>query len=117
MTSSMSMFTKIAVATVLSVAAIASQAATTSSPSHSSGHGIVTYRVTGVVQQVDLTNNRITLNQDSVTELGWPVRAATYQVNSDALLKTITPGQKVRATFTAESRFNPVLRSISADSK
>ena len=112
MTSSLSMFTKVAVASLLSIAAITSQAATTSSST-----SIVTYRVTGVVQQIDLANNRITLNQDSVTELGWPVRAATYQVNSDNILKAVSPGQKVRATFTAESRFNPVLRSISADSQ
>lgn len=116
MTSSLSMFTKIAVASLLSITAIASQAATTSS-SHSSSNSVVTYRVTGVVQQIDLAKNRITLNQDSVTELGWPVRAATYQVNSDNILKAVSPGQKVRATFTAESRFNPVLRSISSDSK
>ena len=116
MTSSLSMFTKIAVATALSIVSITSQATTTSS-SHASSNSIVTYRVTGIVQHVDLANNRITLNQDSVSELGWPVRATTYQVNSDNLLKVVIPGQKVRATFTAESRFNPVLRSISVDSK
>lgn len=106
MTSSMSMFTKAAVAIVFSVAALASQAST-----------ITTYRVTGTVQQVDTANNRIILAQDSVTELGWPVRTMSYKVNSNEVLKDITVGQQVRATFTAESKYNPILRSVATEAR
>lgn len=115
MTSSVSMFTKVLVATVFVVAAATSQAATQSS-SHSSS-GITTYRVTGTVQQVDTVNNRVTLAQNSVTELGWPVRTMSYQVNSNGVLQDITIGQKISATFTAESRYNPVLRTIAIDAR
>lgn len=106
MISSISMFTKVAAAIVFSVAALASQAST-----------ITTYRVTGTVQQVDTVNNRIILAQDSVTELGWPVRIMSYQVNSNGVLKNITVGQQVRATFTAESKYNPILRSVTTEAR
>lgn len=116
MTSSISMFSKAAIVALFSVTALASQAATTTSAS-SSGHSITTYRVTGTVQQVDLVKNQITLKQDSVTELGWPARVASYHVNSNQILKNISEGQQVRATFTAENRFDPVLRYIHVDKK
>ncbi len=106
MTSSMSMFAKMAVASVFVVAAAASQAAT-----------VTTYRVTGTVQQVDTANNQVILAQDSVTELGWPVRVMSYKVNGNTALKDLAAGQKVRATFTAESNYQPVLRSVYIDKK
>ena len=65
--------------------------------------GVETYRVHGTVQQVDAANGKVTLAQDAVTELGWPVRTMTYKVDGDNTLTGISAGQTVDATFTTTS--------------
>jgi Uncharacterized conserved protein len=73
---------------------------------------IHTYHVNGIVKQVDMTNNTVVLTQDAVIELGWPKRIMSYHVNSANMLQNIVLGEKISATFTAESTYNPVIRSI-----
>ena len=73
---------------------------------------INTYRAHGTVQQVDASNHKITLSQDAVTELGWPVRTITYNVDGDNVLTGIKAGQKVDATFTAESVYQPSVHFV-----
>lgn len=73
---------------------------------------VETYRVHGTVQQIDAANNKVTLTQDAVTELGWPMRTMTYKVNGNSVLGGIAAGQHIDATFTAESPYNPSLHFI-----
>lgn len=78
---------------------------------------IEAYNVHGTVQQVDTANRKITLSQDSVTELGWPVRTMTYKVNSDKVLMGVKPGDSIDATFTADSPYQPAIHFISPAAK
>ena len=73
---------------------------------------INTYRTHGTVQQVDASNHKITLSQDAVTELGWPARTITYNVDGSNILTGIKAGQKVDATFTAESAYQPSVHFV-----
>nr|WP_321272284.1 copper-binding protein [uncultured Tolumonas sp.] len=96
---------RIAVVAVFSLFAAASQA------------DIDTYRVHGTVQQIDAANHKVTLAQDAVTELGWPMRTMTYKVDGDSILSGVAAGQSVDATFTAESPYNPSLHFITPTSR
>ena len=71
-----------------------------------------TYRVHGTVQQVDAANGKVTLAQDAVTELGWPVRTMTYKVDGNNVLSGIAAGQSVDATFTADSSYQALIHII-----
>ncbi|WP_024870520.1 copper-binding protein [Tolumonas lignilytica] len=73
---------------------------------------INSYRVHGTVQQIDEANQQVTLAQDGVSELGWPMRTMTYKVNSNDALKGLAKGQPVDASFTADSPFSPVIHDI-----
>jgi Cu/Ag efflux protein CusF len=75
-----------------------------------------TYRVHGTVQQVDATNHKVTLSQDAVTELGWPVRTMTYKVDGDNVLSGVAAGQTVDATFTADSPYQAMIHFITPTS-
>lgn len=66
---------------------------------------IQTYRAHGVVKSIDTTNQKITLSQDSVTELGWPIRDMTYTADGKNILNGIKVGQTVDATITANSPY------------
>ena len=73
---------------------------------------VETYRVHGTVQQIDAANKKVTLSQDAVTELGWPVRTMTYKVDGDNVLTGVTAGQTVDATFTTTSPYNASIHFI-----
>ena len=75
-----------------------------------------TYRVHGTVQQIDAANHKVTLAQDAVTELGWPMRTMTYKVDGDGILGGVAAGQSVDATFTADSPYNPSIHFITPTS-
>nr|WP_321242649.1 copper-binding protein [uncultured Tolumonas sp.] len=70
------------------------------------------YHVHGTVTQLDAANHKVTLSQDSVTELGWPVRTMTYSVDGDNVLSGISVGQSVDATFTSDSPFQALIHFI-----
>lgn len=78
---------------------------------------VESYRTHGTVQQIDMANKQVTLAQDGVSELGWPMRTMTYKVNSDNVLKGISKGQQVDADFTAESPYNPVIHGLSPNAR
>ena len=78
---------------------------------------INTYRVHGTVQQVDAANHQVTLAQDAVTELGWPMRTMTYKVDGNSILGSVATGQSVDATFTADSPYNPSIHFITPASR
>lgn len=75
------------------------------------------YHVHGTVQQVDATNHQVTLAQDAVSELGWPVRTITYKVDGDNVLTGISAGQSVDASFTADSVSQPLIHFITPTSR
>lgn len=70
------------------------------------------YHVHGTVTQLDVANHKVTLAQDSVTELGWPVRTMTYKVDGDNILNGIAVGQTVDATFTSDSPYQALIHFI-----
>ena len=52
--------------------------------------------IVGVVQAIDLAANRVTIAYDAVDELGWPRGVMPFGVYKSELLKTVTPGERVR---------------------
>lgn len=73
---------------------------------------VETYRAHGTVQQVDAVNGKVTLAQDAVTELGWPVRTMTYKVHGDKTLQGISSGQTVDVIFTTTSPYQAAIQFI-----
>lgn len=71
-----------------------------------------TYETHGVVQNIDASAKTITLKQDAVTELGWPVRTMSYSVDGNNILDGITIGETVDVTFTADSPYNATVHFI-----
>lgn len=94
-------FSRIAVATMLSIGAI----------SLAQAH-VETYHAHGTVQQIDVAQNKVTLAQNSVSELGWPQRTMTYKVDGNDILKGISKGQTVDATFTADSPYQATVHFV-----
>lgn len=64
-----------------------------------------TYRAHGTVENIDSANQKITVAQNSVTELGWPARTMTYQINGQKILNNVKVGQTVDVTFTASNPY------------
>lgn len=64
-----------------------------------------TYRAHGTVEKIDTANQKITVAQNSVTELGWPARTMTYQVDGQRILNDVKVGQTVDVTFTANNPY------------
>ncbi|WP_024870528.1 copper-binding protein [Tolumonas lignilytica] len=67
---------------------------------------IETYQTHGMVKGIDAANNRITLSQDAVSELGWPQRTMTYNVDGKNILDGVKVGQSVDVSFSADSPYN-----------
>lgn len=63
-----------------------------------------TYRAHGAVVAVNA--QAITVQQDAVTELGWPARTFTYKVDDAKALEGVSVGQTVDVKFTADNAFN-----------
>ncbi len=84
---------RLATATVLTVAAASSYA------------DVNTYRAHGTIQNIDTTNGKVTLVQDAVTDLGWPVRTMTYRVDGKKILNGIKTGQTVDVTFSTSTPY------------
>ncbi len=82
-------------------------AAVTLSLAALSAHATVnTYTAHGSVVAVDAANQKITVQQDSVSELGWPARTFTYTAAGSNVLKDISAGQTVDVKFTSSNAFN-----------
>ena len=60
---------------------------------------VETYRVHGTINRIDAANKKVTLAQDAVTELGWPVRTMTYKVDGDNVLTGVTARANCRCDF------------------
>ena len=67
---------------------------------------VETYRAHGTVVAVDQAKSTITVQQNSVTSLGWPARTMTYTADGSNVLKNISVGQTVDVKFTADNAFN-----------
>lgn len=85
---------RFAAVAALSLAALSSQAA------------VNTYQSHGSVVAVDAAAQKITVQQNAVTELGWPARTFTYSAAGSNVLKDITVGQTVDVKFTSSNAFN-----------
>lgn len=70
------------------------------------------YQTHGVVQSVDATAKTITLQQDAVSELGWPARTMSYSVDGNNILDGIAKGESVDITFTADSPYHADMHFI-----
>ena len=55
----------------------------------------------GLVREIDLPANRITLSYEPIEVLNWPAGTLPFAISKDGLLKDVTVGEKVR--FTLES--------------
>ncbi len=64
-----------------------------------------TYRAHGTIQSIDASAGKVTLVQDAVTDLGWPVRTMTYRVDGDHVLDGIKSGQQVDVTFSSTTPY------------
>ncbi len=87
-------FARIAAVAALTLSALSANAAVDSYSAH------------GSVVAVDAAKDKITVQQDAVTELGWPARTFTYNVDGNNVLKGISVGQTVDVQFTADNAFN-----------
>ncbi len=87
-------FARLAAVATLSFAALSAQA------------DVNTYSAHGSVVAVDAADQKITVKQDAVTELGWPARTFTYAADGSNVLKGIAVGQTVDVTFTTSNAFN-----------
>jgi Cu/Ag efflux protein CusF len=87
-------------------------ASTLALASQSSFATVETYHVHGVVQHVDAANKTITLSQDAVSELGWPARTMNYTADGNTILSSVTQGESVDVTFTADSPYHPVVHFV-----
>lgn len=73
---------------------------------------VETYKSEGVVQSVNMQAHTITIQQDSVTELGWPARTVSYSIDGSNIAQGVKAGDKVDFNFTAESLYNPSIHYI-----
>ncbi len=73
---------------------------------------VETYHAHGVVESVDTTNKTLTLKQDAVTELGWPVRTMNYSIDGNNIMTNVKTGENIDVTFTDDSPYHPVIHSI-----
>lgn len=87
-------FARFAAVAALSLAALSAQAT------------VNTYNAHGSVVAVDAAAQKITVQQDSVSELGWPARTFTYTTAGSDVLKGISAGQTVDVKFTSSTAFN-----------
>lgn len=87
-------FARLAAVATLSFAALSAQA------------DVNTYSAHGSVVAVNAANQQITVQQDAVTELGWPARTFTYTAAGSNVLKGIAVGQTVDVKFTSSNTFN-----------
>lgn len=70
----------------------------------SANASVNTYIAHGSVVAVNA--DKITVQQDAVTELGWPARTFTYNVDGNNVVKGVAVGQTVDVKFTADNAFN-----------
>jgi Cu/Ag efflux protein CusF len=54
-----------------------------------------THKARGVVNKIDLQNNKANLTHGPIKSLGWPGMTMDFKVKDAAILKGIKPGQKV----------------------
>ena len=85
---------RFAAVAALSLAALSSQAA------------VNTYTAHGSVVAVDAAAQKITVQQNAVTELGWPARTFTYTADGSNVLKNVAVGQSVDVKFTSSNAFD-----------
>jgi len=71
---------------------------------------VETYTGHGVVQSVN--ENTITIQQDAVTELGWPVRTMSYTVDGSTIAQGVKAGESVDFKFSADSVYHPEMHDI-----
>ncbi|ACQ93425.1 RND family efflux transporter MFP subunit [Tolumonas auensis DSM 9187] len=91
---------RFAAVAALSLAAFSSQAS------------VNTYMAHGSVVAVDAAAQEITVQQNAVTELGWPARTFTYTAAGSNVLKDIAVGQTVDVKFTSTNSFNADARFV-----
>lgn len=53
------------------------------------------HQAEGVLNSIDLENNKINLTHGPVKSLGWPGMTMNFSIKDAAILKGIQPGQKV----------------------
>lgn len=53
------------------------------------------HQAEGVLNSIDLQNNKINLTHGPVKSLGWPGMTMNFSIKDAAILKGIQPGQKV----------------------
>lgn len=87
-------FVRFAAVAALSFAALSAQA------------DVNTYSAHGSVVSIDAANQKVTVKQNAVTELGWPARTFTYTAAGSSVLKNIAVGQTVDVKFTSSNTFN-----------
>lgn len=66
---------------------------------------VETYHTHGIVKEINIDEKKITLFQDCVSELGWPVRNMTYHADGNKILNNIKTGDAVDVVFTADSPY------------
>ena len=58
-------------------------------------HAAQTHMGQGVVNKIDLQQNKINMTHGPIESLGWPGMTMDFKVKDAAILKGIKPGQKV----------------------
>ncbi len=64
---------------------------------------VETYQGHGVVQSVDQAAHTISVKQDAVTDLGWPVKVQSYTIDGSKIAEGVKAGEAIDFTFTADS--------------
>jgi Cu(I)/Ag(I) efflux system protein CusF len=57
----------------------------------------------GVLNSIDLANNKINLSHGPVKSLGWPGMTMNFSIKDASILKGIHPGQKVAFVIVKEA--------------
>ena len=65
--------------------------------------GVETYQGHGIVQSIDKVAQTITIKQDAVSELGWPVRVQSYSIDGKTIAEGVKTGEAIDFNFTADS--------------
>lgn len=61
------------------------------------------HQAEGVLNSIDLANNKINLTHGPVKSLGWPGMTMNFSIKDAAILKGIHPGQKVSFEIVKEA--------------
>lgn len=68
-------------------------------------------QTTGVIKQIDLTSNKVTITHEPIPELSWPAMTMRFTAEDQSLINQLKVNDKVRFEFVQQGNIS-LLRSI-----